>query len=160
MNKLLVNTIIPIAAVIFLWIGVKKSLNWKSKFKLAVYTVSIYFINSILLLSTILSGVGTIFNTNKEIIFMLLIIIPLYTLLLLPLNIYLLKQEKLSNTDRFFKKLQAIIELLLILLTFSLMLITLTSLISKSLQMNVLIYTLLIYLPVVPIMGSLKIESV
>lgn len=160
MNKLLVDTIIPIAAVIFLWIGVKKSLNWKSKFKLAVYAVSIYFINSILLLSTILSGVGTIFNTNKEIIFMLLISIPLYTLLLLPLNIYLLKQEKLSNTDRFFKKLQAIIELLLILLTFSLMLITLTSLISKSLQMNVLIYTLLIYLPVVPIMGSLKIESV
>lgn len=159
MNKLLADIIIPIIAVIFLCVGIKKSLNWNSKLKLVVYAVLIYLINLVLLLSVILSVVGTIFNTNKEIIFMLLIGIPLYTFLLLPLNIYLLKQEKLSNTNRIFKKLQAVFELLLILLTFSLMLITLTSLISKSLQMNILIYTLLIYLPVVPVMGSFKIES-
>lgn len=159
MNKLLTNIIIPIISVIFLWIGVKKILNWHSKFKIVVYTILIYCINLIVLLPIILSGVGNIFHTNREIVIMFLVGIPIYTLLLTPLNLYLLKQEKFSNTDRFFKKLQAIFELVLILLTFSLILVTLTSLISKSLQMDVLIYIILIYLPVVPIMGSLKIKN-
>lgn len=159
MNKLLTNIIISIIAVILLWIGVKKFLNWHSKFKLVIYAILIYCINLIVLLLITLSGVGSIFHTNEEIVIMFLVGIPIYTLLLIPLNLYLLKQEKLSNTDRLFRKLQALFELVLILLTFSLILVTLTSLISKSLQMDVLIYIILIYLPVIPIMGSLKIKN-
>lgn len=112
-----------------------------------------------MLLLITLSGVGSIFHTNEEIVIMFLVGIPIYTLLLVPLNLYLLKQEEFSNTDRLFRKLQVIFELVLILLTFSLILVTLTSLVSKSLQMDVLIYIILIYLPVVPIMGSLKIKN-
>jgi len=159
MNKLLTNIIISIIAVIILWIGVKKILNWHSKFKLVVYAILIYCINLIVLLLIILSGFGNIFHTNREIVIMFLVGIPIYTLLLVPLNLHLLKQEEFSNTDRLFRKLQVIFELVLILLTFSLILVTLTSLVSKSLQMDVLIYIILIYLPVVPIMGSLKIKN-
>lgn len=137
----------------------KKILNWHSKFKLVVYAILIYCINLIVLLLIILSGFGNIFHTNREIVIMFLVGIPIYTLLLVPLNLHLLKQEEFSNTDRLFRKLQVIFELVLILLTFSLILVTLTSLISKSFQMNVLIYIILIYLPVVPIMGSLKIKN-
>ena len=99
---------------------------------------------------------NTIFNTDKNMVFALLFSIPIYTFILIPLNLYSLQQVGKNNDDKFFQKLQAIFEVILYLVTFSLILATLTSLVSESFQMDVLLYITIIYLPAVPIIGSLK----
>ncbi|WP_288572444.1 hypothetical protein [uncultured Weissella sp.] len=157
MNKFLVEILLIAIAEVVIWFGFTKVSNLQVKLILNV--ILLYGINEAPLLFMIVPKITSYFKNDIEIIVALLVGIPIYTFLFVPLNLYLFKQEKLTVGDKFFRKSQAVFEILLTMLTFSLLLVTLTSLVSKSLQMDLLIYLLLIYLPALPIIGGFKIKN-
>lgn len=157
MNKFLVEILLIAIAEVAIWFGFTKVSNLQVKLILNV--ILLYGINEAPLLFMIVPKITAYFKNDMELIVALLVGIPIYTFLFVPLNLYLFKQEELTVGDRFFRKSQAVFEILLTVLTFSLLLVTLTGLVSKSLQMDFLIYLLLIYLPALPIVGGFKIKN-
>lgn len=157
MNKFLVEILLIAIAEVVIWFGFTKVSNLQVKLILNV--ILLYGINEAPLLFMIVPKITSYFKNNMEIMVALLVGIPIYTFLFVPLNLYLFKQEELTVGDRFFRKSQAVFEIMLTVLTFSLLLVTLTGLVSKSLQMDFLIYLLLIYLPALPIVGGFKIKN-
>lgn len=157
MNKFLVEILLIAIAEVVIWFGFTKVSNLQVKLILNV--ILLYGINEAPLLFMIVPKITSYFKNNIEIMVALLVGIPIYTFLFVPLNLYLFKQEELTVGDRFFRKSQAVFEIMLTVLTFSLLLVTLTGLVSKSLQMDFLIYLLLIYLPALPIVGGFKIKN-
>lgn len=152
MNKFLVEILLIAIAEVVIWFGFTKVSNLQVKLILNV--ILLYGINEAPLLFMIVPKITSYFKNNMEIMVALLVGIPIYTFLFVPLNLYLFKQEELTVGDRFFRKSQAVFEIMLTVLTFSLLLVTLTGLVSKSLQMD-----FLIYLPALPIVGGFKIKN-
>lgn len=157
MNKFLVEILLIVIAELVIWFAFTKVPNLQ--IKLILNAILLYGLNEAPLLFMIVPKITSYFKNDTEIIVSLLVGIPIYTFLFIPLNLYLFKREKLIVGDGFFRKSQALFETVLTVLTFSLLLITLTGLVSKLLQMDLLIYLLLIYLPALPIVGGFKIEN-
>lgn len=132
MYKLIISIIILIMAVTFYWVCSVKILNWGPEYNWTFYAFVIYIMNLIVWIIMISLVDNTIFNTDKKMVLALLFSIPIYTFILIPFNLYSLQQVGKNNDEKFFQKLQAIFEVILHLVTFSLILATLTALVSES----------------------------
>lgn len=146
---------------------IKKSIILENDFGKFIYAVALFLIHWIDLITTmyLIKYVhywitGTYNISNESIMNYFLIGIPCYTLFFILLDLILFRGKIRDDNKDFFKKLQAISEIVLILLTFSLILVTLSgTLKNNDLQMQIIINILVFYGPFVPLIGSLKIAN-
>lgn len=132
------------------------SLPWPMALKLIFYGLILYLLDA----SGLFVGLAIIQGIEKsdaDLLLALSFIILIYTVLFVIINLFMFHGLS-EKEDAFFKKLQSIFETALILLTINMLLATIASVISKSLQMTILTNILMFYMPFVPIVGSLKIK--
>jgi len=146
----------------------KKHIILENNFWKLIYVIVLFLIHLVDLIITMhliyyvhFWITGTYNISNRSIIIYFLIGIPFYTLVFILFDFILFRKNVINGDKEFFKLLQAISEILLILLTFSLILVTLTGALKiTELQMNIIIYILMFYGPFIPLIGSLKIVNV
>lgn len=111
----------------FLWVIYFACVGFLNKGK---YGEWFYWLLFVVPFYVIISGIATYFKINKI--------------------------DKTEETKTFFKKMQVVFEIIFSIVTVSLLLATLSGMSSKPIQAGMLVITLGMYTPVVPILGALK----
>lgn len=124
---------------------------------LFIFSYRVYFANTFLWF-IYFTCVGFL-NKGKygEWFYWLLFVVPIYVIIAgIATYLKINKIDKTEESKAFFKKMQAVFEIIFTIVTVSLLLATLSGMSSKQIQTVMLVIILGMYTPVVPILGALK----
>lgn len=124
---------------------------------LLIFSFKVYFVNLFIWIMYFACAGFLNKGRSGEWFYSLLFVVPIYIVfsgIATYLKIY--KIHKTEESSIFFKKMQAVFEIIFTIVTVSLLLATLSGMSSKQIQTIMLLIILGMYTPVLPILGALK----